>query len=125
MITGIGVDIIEIQRVRTLYERWGETFINKILTKEEKDYCLSKKKYAQHIAARFAAKEAFAKAIATGWSGIFNWKDVEVFNDASGKPAIELHRKLQSLVTGCTIFLSISHSENTVVALVIIEKNCR
>ena len=108
--------------MQTIIERWGETFELKILTEKERQYCNAKNNPAQHIAARFAAKEAFAKAIATGWSGIFRWTDVEIVNEISGKPTIILHNELKTNLTIHKIFLSISHTENSVVAFVVIEK---
>ena len=76
----------------------------------------------QHFAARFAAKEAVSKALSTGWAGDFAWKDVEIMNDPSGQPRVALNGKLAVKLRAATIFVSISHSENHVVAMVIIEE---
>ena len=77
------------------------------------------------IAARFAVKEAVAKALATGWSGGFRWKDVEVENDPSGKPAVILHGRVKELLRGNQVLVSISHAESVVVAAAVIEGPAR
>ena len=94
MIRGIGVDIVEVARIRQSVEESGEQFLNRVFTQPEIDYCASKANRYQHLAARFAAKEAVSKALATGWAGDFRWKDVEVMNDPSGQPQITLHGML-------------------------------
>lgn len=125
MIKGIGVDIIEILRIKDSLGKYGETFSNKLFTAGEIDYCRSKANPAQHFAARFAAKEACSKALGTGWSGEFEWKSVEVLNDALGKPAILLHGRLAESLKNCNIHLSLSHSDTSVVAFVVIENTVK
>jgi holo-[acyl-carrier protein] synthase len=121
MVLGIGVDIIEIKRIREIIERYGKRFVDKVFTPVEVAYCESKKIPFQHYAARFAAKEAVAKAIATGWRGDFRWKDVEVSNDDLGQPGITLYGRLAARIDRRRIYLSLSHSDNSVIAFVIIE----
>ena len=122
MVKGIGVDIMEIQRIQRNIDSLGEAFLEKVFTSEEIRYCTAKHNAAQHFAARFAAKEAASKALATGWSGDFSWKDVEVMNDALGQPHITLYGKLKETLSRSSIFLSLSHSESHVVAMVLIEE---
>lgn len=122
MIVGIGIDVVEIYRMKKVINEWGNFFLEKVFTESELKYAQTKKNFVQHLAARFAAKEAVAKAISTGWSGIFRWKDVEVSNDVSGKPLIALYGKLKEHFSENKIFVSLSHSENVVVAFVVIEK---
>lgn len=122
MIQGIGVDIIEIDRIRDIIDRYGDTFISKIFTETEINYCRSKKISHQHFAARFAAKEAFSKALSTGWRGEFSWRDIEVSNNELGQPSITLYGKLADRIEKDRVLISLSHSDNTVVAFVIIEK---
>ncbi len=122
MVRGIGVDIIEIDRIRQSIETSGDAFLNKIFTDDEIAYCTSKKDRFQHFAARFASKEAVSKALSTGWAGEFRWKDVEVKNNNNGKPTVLLHGELQRLLSGSSILLSISHSHNHVVAMALIEE---
>lgn len=121
MISGIGIDVVEIDRMKKIINEYGNTFLEKIFTKNELSYAQSKKEYVQHLAARFAAKEAVAKAISTGWSGGFRWKDVEVNNDESGKPTITLSGKIEETFKHHNVFISLSHSENVVVAFAVVE----
>lgn len=122
MIAGLGVDIIEIARIQKGIEAWGNAFLEKVFTDVEIRYCMTKKNPYQHYAARFAAKEAVSKALATGWRGGFRWKDVEIVNSPSGEPRIILYRHVAELLSNSSIFISLSHSEAYVVACVIIEK---
>jgi holo-[acyl-carrier protein] synthase len=122
MVKGIGVDILEIQRIQKSIDTFGNEFLEKIFTPEEIRYCSTKHNTAQHFAARFAAKEAVSKAFATGWRGNFSWKDIEVTNDELGKPRITLRGKLKESLPHASIFVSLSHSESHVVAMVILEE---
>ncbi len=122
MIKGIGVDIIEIERIKKSMGELGDTFLQKIFTSNEIAYCNSKPNAVQHFAARFAAKEALSKAVATGWAGEFRWKDVEVMNESSGKPLLTLHGSMKELLSQCSVFVSLSHSDNHVVAMVVLEE---
>lgn len=121
MIRGIGVDIMEIDRIRVSVERYGERFLSKLFTPTEIAYCTSKQNVHQHFAARFAAKEALSKALATGWTGAFRWKDIEVVNEASGRPRIHLHGSLSTTLSSSAIHVSVSHSQSHVVAFVVVE----
>ncbi len=123
MIKGIGVDMVEIGRVRKLIEE-DQGFAGRIFTAREIAYCEGKFSKAQHYAARFTAKEAFFKALGTGFRGGMSWRDVEVENDALGKPQLRLaavalaqfrKRKLKRAM------LSLSHTREMAVALVVIE----
>jgi len=121
MIRGIGVDILEIERIRRSMERYGDRFLGKVFTAQEIAYCTGKSNVCQHFAARFASKEALSKALATGWRGELRWKDVEVINDTSGQPHIALHGPLRKSLSASSIFVTLSHSETHVVAIVLIE----
>ena len=118
---GIGIDIEEIARFEELTGKWGRRFEDKVYTESEIGYCEKKTRPAQHFAARFAAKEAFAKAIGTGWTGAFRWNDVEVRNDEAGKPELLLHNSLRSQFGHMRALLSISHSGAYVTAMVVIQ----
>jgi len=122
MVKGIGVDIIEIGRVRRSIERLGERFLEKVYTPREISYCDAKAHRFQHYAARFAAKEALSKALSTGWAGEFRWKDVEVMNEPSGQPRFFIHGTLGDRLAGTSIMLSMSHSDSHVVAMVLIQE---
>jgi holo-[acyl-carrier protein] synthase len=121
MIRGIGVDIIEIDRIGRAIADSNGGFASKVFTDAETEYCRGKSNPAQHYAARFAAKEALSKALAIGLSEGFRWKDAEVQNETSGVPRIAVFGSLASLVADATVHLSISHSDSHVVAMVIIE----
>ncbi len=122
MIDGIGIDIVELSRFKRTLDAWGEQFLDKIFTPNEMKYSKSRSNSVQHLAARFAVKEAVLKALSKGLTGGFNWKDVEVKNDESGKPNVILHGHLKEVIPNRNIFISISHSENVVVAVAVIDK---
>ena len=121
MVRVIGVDIIEISRIRRSIETIGEPFLRKVYTSSEIAYCNAKADRFQHFAVRFAAKEAFSKALSLGWMGEFRWKDVEVTNDPSGQPHLTVHGSLRDRLAGATLMLSMSHADENVVAMVLIE----
>ena len=118
-----GTDIIEIYRIKEAIEKNGDTFLNKVYTKGEIEYCESKKnnKY-QHYAGRFAAKEAASKMLGTGFAGDFDWKDIEVLNNESGKPELNLYRGAKDLFEKEgyeKVSVSISHSKEYATSIVI------
>jgi len=124
MIFGIGIDIIEIGRIKESIERFDEIFLNKIYTETELNYCLNKKNKYQHFAARFAAKEAIAKALATGWSKGFRWKDIEIYNEKSGMPNVKLRGNLKKFLgKDKSLKITMSHSEHYVTCFAIIYAN--
>ena len=125
MIEGIGVDVVEIQRIQEVITTWGDRFLQKTFTETELAYAHSKANPVPHIAARFAVKEAVAKALATGWSGGFRWKDVEVRNDESGKPSVILYGKVKEILKESRIMVSLSHSDTVVVAFAVIESGSK
>ena len=121
MVRGIGIDILEIARVGKSIDDLGEAFLQRVFTRGEIAYCSARANRNQHFAARFAAKEAVSKALATGWSGEFAWRDVEIVNAPSGQPMVTLHGKLAHRLIGCAIHLSLSHSQDHVVAMAVID----
>jgi holo-[acyl-carrier protein] synthase len=121
MVKGIGVDILEIDRIQHSIDELGDNFLQRVFTEKEIRYCRSKHNAGQHFAARFAAKEAVSKALATGWRGNFAWKDVEVMNDSLGQPHITLYGELREVVGEVSIHVSLSHSRSHVVAMVMID----
>ncbi len=123
MIQGAGIDVVEVSRMEETVRRWGDVFLTKIFTQKEIEYAQSRRYSVQHIAGRFAVKEAVAKALATGWSGGFRWKDVEVENDSLGKPSVRLYGHVRQLLEQCRVVVSISHSEHVVVAFAVIERS--
>jgi len=123
MVKGIGVDIIDIPRIKKMVDK-GSRFFEKIFSETETCYCRSKYRQEVHFAARFAAKEAFFKAMGTGWRGGMKWQDISVENDPLGKPEIKLSGKtLENFKKNQFkhINLSISHTGDYAVAFVVIE----
>src|SRR5262249_9365624 len=92
MITGIGIDVVQNDRIRQSIERFGDRFLNRVFTEAEIKYCSASGVFEIHYAARFAAKEAAFKALGTGWAEGVTWKDVEVGRLPSGKPQLHLYR---------------------------------
>ena len=117
MILGIGIDIIENDRIRKVIARYGDRFLSKILTRTEMENLPKKKIIPQRIAAIFASKEAFSKAFGTGIGRELSWLDMEIHHLPSGKPY------LTTTKTAHNIHLSISHERQNTIAMVIIEKN--
>ena len=116
-----GVDIIEIGRIRDSIEEAGESFLNRVYTKKEIEYCESKKKQKyQHYAARFAAKEAVFKAISRKLKNKYEigWKDMEVINDENGRP--HAHLKNINIQEIEEIDISISHCKEYAIANVVV-----
>jgi len=121
LIAGIGVDIIQLRRIKNAIERWQERFISRIYTKEEIDYCHQQKIEFIHFAARFVAKEATMKALGRR----VGWKNIEIINDERGKPLIKLSggaRKVAMEQQVKKIFLSLSHDGAYAIAQVVIAK---
>ena len=126
MIISVGIDIIEVRRVRETIERTPR-FAERVFTAAERAYCESRGAVAaQHYAARFAAKEAALKALQTGWSGGISWQDVEVAAKESGAPMILFHGRARELydATGATAaHISIAHTTEHAIAEVILERD--
>lgn len=123
MVRGIGVDIIDIPRIKKVIGSDGK-FVEKVFTENEIRYCQAKFRKEMHYAARFAAKEAFFKAMGTGWRNGMKWTEISVENDELGKPGISLCGKtLENFNKNnmSHISLSISHTNEYAVAFVIIE----
>lgn len=121
MILGTGIDIIEIERIEKSVNDYKEHFLNKIYTQNELDYCLAKKNKMQHLAARFAAKEAIIKAISPLYEEGVSWKDIEIYNEKSGIPRVRLLGKLSSLIDETRdLKISMSHSDHYVTCFAIL-----
>lgn len=126
MIAGIGVDIVEISRIKNAITRWKDSFLRRIFTENEIKYSKSKKFSYQHLAARFAAKEAVLKAIGDSSIQRIEWHEVEVLNDEFGKPMIYLSgeaKKIKDREKISDILISMSHTREYAVANAILIKN--
>lgn len=124
MISGTGIDIVDISRFERFVRENNEHLFKRLFTPQESAYCVAKRRSAQHYALRFAAKEAFLKALGTGLRDGLAWRDIEVVNDPLGKPELYLSGMAEEIFRqrGLTrIFLSLSHDGNFAVASVILE----
>tara|TARA_Y100000590_G_C15365082_1_gene880436 strand:+ start:325 stop:717 length:393 start_codon:yes stop_codon:yes gene_type:complete len=125
-IFGIGTDIVNIKRMEKSLKRHGNKFKIKIFSKDEISYCEKKKNPASYFAKRFAAKEAFVKALGTGINKSISFNNIEVFNDIYGKPSIKLNMKINKLLKEkikkkrYNIYLSLSDDKPWAQATVII-----
>lgn len=132
MIVGIGTDIVEIKRVRDAVGKWGERFLKKIFTESEISYCYKKKDPFPHLAVRFAAKEAVIKALSnsaheaqSAERGLkfANLKNIEVLNQPTGKPFINLLGSLKaSFHEMLVIHLTLTHERSYAIAMVVLER---
>ncbi len=113
MIHGLGLDLIEIERIAQALKRHGSRFTSRLFTEREciRHKTLTEKTLAIHVAGRFAAKEAVVKALGTGFSGI-DWKEIEILNDALGKPVVILHEKLHARFKNPQLLITITHSKS-------------
>ena len=124
MIRGIGVDIVNVDRIERAVARWGHRFLERIFTAAEIERCEQRARPAQCLALRFAAKEAFAKALGLGMSGGLRWVDIEVVHDQFGKPGLLLHHKAKKLLKGMeanSTWLSLSDERQAALAVVVLE----
>lgn len=124
MIRGIGTDIVHIDRVQEVLDRFGDRFVNRILTPQERVRFERTKAKANHLAKRFAAKEAFSKAIGTGIRAPFRWHSVTVARDPRGKPILEPDAQMAAYLaeSGVTRFhVSLSDDADMAMAFVILE----
>lgn len=124
MIVGSGIDLAEIERIRQSIDRYGTRFLNRIYTAAEQAYCLRKRNSAESFAARFAAKEAGAKALGTGISHGVSWLEIEVVREPSGKPTIKYHGRAAQIAARLGVAhaaLSITHTADLAMASVVLE----
>lgn len=122
MILGVGIDLVETERIKASVERFGDRFLDRILRPGEQEYCRKFRDSETHIAARFAAKEAISKAFGTGIGKELGWLDMEIINLAGGRPVAILHDRGLELLKArgaCALLVSLSHTRNhaTAVAL--------
>lgn len=124
MIVSTGIDIVEVYRIREALARTPR-FAERVFTSGEREYCGSKGKAAdQSFAGRYAAKEAFLKALRTGWRGKIGWQDIEVVNDELGAPHLQISGEARALLDAAgvsRVHVSISHTTEHAVAQVLFE----
>jgi holo-[acyl-carrier protein] synthase len=126
VVTGVGIDLVDVKRMDRIIRKWGPRFIGKVFTAGEAGYCMSKADPAKHFAARFAVKEAFIKAFDND-SGIeFSFQNVEVeICGDSGKPLLKLNGELEEYASSHNLkfHLSITHTEGFAAAVIVAENN--
>lgn len=124
MIVGSGIDLVEIGRIQHSLDKFGERFLDRVYTKAEQAYCLRKHNAAESLAARFAAKEAAAKALGTGISHGIAWREIEVQRAPSGRPSLQFHGRAAEYAKQIGVqnaALSLTHSRSTAMASVVLE----
>ncbi|MBU6384212.1 MAG: holo-ACP synthase [Verrucomicrobia bacterium] len=109
-IKGLGIDLIEVERIRQSIERHGQAFLDRLFSHNEQSYCLKFKDAAPHFAGRFAAKEAIAKALGTGFGKELSWLDIEVLDNENGKPVVGFSDEAQKRFHAPQVMVSISHT---------------
>ena len=125
MIYGIGVDLVEIRRMEGVIERWGDRFVRRVFTPDEMEICRGRSHPPAAFSLRFAAKEAFSKALGLGMKRGVRWRDIEVFHYPGGRPGLRVHGRSSEIckeegITG--LHLSLSDEGNYGVAMVVLEK---
>jgi holo-[acyl-carrier protein] synthase len=124
MIYGVGIDLVEIDRVARIVKKWGEKFLNKVFTENEIAYCNGRAFPPRHLAARFAAKEALLKSFGMGLFDGIGLRDAEVCVSETGRPELKLHGPAGDLFryrNMISVSLSLSHSDKYATAVVILE----
>lgn len=114
-----GIDMVDCARLRESIDKHGDKFLKRVFTPLELEYCLGKKREIEHLAGRFAAKEAVLKVLGTGWTKGIAWTDIEVWNEPSGQPRIRLSGRCREVADGlgyASILISISHIETHAIA---------
>lgn len=116
--------MVEIGRIQKSVDRFGDRFLNRVYTEAEKAYCLRKRKGAESFAARFAAKEAGAKALGTGISFGVHWLEIEVVREPSGRPTLRFHGRAADIAARLGVVrsaVSITHTGDLAMASVVLE----
>jgi holo-[acyl-carrier protein] synthase len=124
MIAGVGIDIVSISRIERLIRLYGDRFLGKVFTERERDEGLRKAVQAPFFAARFAAREAFYKAIGTGWGRGLSLKEVSVSTGEAGRPLLDFGERISEEIKGMGIYrwhVSLTHDGDSAIAIVILE----
>ncbi|MFC1883537.1 holo-ACP synthase [Thermodesulfobacteriota bacterium] len=126
MIYGIGIDLASIGRIEKVINKWGDRFLNRVFTSDEIKICGKRSVPFSAFTLRFAAKEAFSKALGLGMRKGIRWRDIEVYNHPTGKPDLKIHGTAlgtckRNGITG--IHLSLSDDGNYGIAMVVLERD--
>lgn len=122
---GIGIDVVEVDRIHSSLDEFGDHFLNRIFTEGERAYCESQKNRELNYAARFAAKEAISKALGTGIGKTVGWKDMEIRRKETGEPMVILHGRAKEFaeVEGISeVKISLTHAKHYAAANAVILK---
>lgn len=120
VLVSLGSDLVDVARIRGVWDRQGERFLERVFTEEERRYCLSMKYPHKHFAARFAAKEAVSKAFSTGIGPHLSWKSVSVYHGERMDPRVRLDAKGEALLreAGAThVLLTLAHTDGQAMAV--------
>lgn len=123
MIRGIGIDVIEVDRIRRATARWGDGFLSRVFTAGERRHAVAAQTSAERLAGRFAAKEAVMKALGLGW-GRMAWREIEIESDPLGRPVVRLTGRAAQVAADLGVqawFVSISHTRDLAVAHAVAE----
>ncbi len=123
VLKGFGVDVVDVERFEALLRRRGAAFLKRVFTEGEIRYCRARRRSTQHFAARWAAKEAFFKALGTGWGKGGAFRDVEILRNGSGAPALRLGGKARALAERARVrqtLVSLSHTDSVAAASVVL-----
>ncbi len=126
MIYGIGVDLVHIPRMERVVRKWGSRFVDRVFTSEERNTSFKRSRPYAALALRFAAKEAFSKALGLGMKQGVKWREIGVYNDSRGKPGIRPSGTTLSICKErgiSAIHLSLSDEKDNAVAMVVLEKS--
>lgn len=125
VLLGLGCDVIEVERIRGVLDRQGARFLDRVFTEEERAYCFGHKFPHQHVAVRFAAKEAVSKAFTTGIGAELGWRSVSIYHGSRNEPLVRLDEKGAALLaqTGAThVLVSLSHTALVAMAVAALVK---
>ncbi|MHC5075532.1 MAG: holo-ACP synthase [Planctomycetota bacterium] len=114
-----GIDLVDFPRIQKMVDNHGDKFLNRIFTAAEQDYANANKNGIEKLAGRFAAKEAVLKLIGTGWRGKIAWTDIEIINNSTGQPEINLTGEVKSIAEKLGVdhvSVSITHTANFAIA---------
>jgi holo-[acyl-carrier protein] synthase len=114
-----GIDLVDFGRIEQMLERHEERFLDRVFTADEQSYAFTSKNRVEKLSGRFAAKEAILKLFGTGWRGKIAWTDIEILNDALGKPEVSLSGEVALMATKAgieEISISITHTSNFAIA---------
>ena len=124
MIVGLGIDVVDVKRIRSLRESGGQRFLDRVYTRAEVESCTARADPDPHLAARFAAKEAAMKALGTGWGEGVGWRDVEVVSDMGRPPRLALSGEAEQRARNagvCQVHVTLTHDGGVAAAVVILE----